>query len=92
MKINDLLGTMDRTETRIELYSLNSYKRIAYTHESLKKYGETNILTMRMVIKPLTNYSNTVAPYLLVYATDAAIQRAKELYDRTKEDNHGIQP
>ena len=92
MKLNDLLGTMDRTETHIELYSLNSSKRVAYTRESLKKYGETNILIMRMVIKPLTNYANTVAPYLLVYATDAAIQRAKELYDRAKEDNHGIQP
>lgn len=91
MKLNDLLNTLDRAEEHIELYSINNNKRVAYTRESLKKYGEANIITMHMVIKPLTNYSNTVAPYLLVYATDAAIQRAKELYDRAKEDNHGIQ-
>lgn len=91
MKLNDLLGTMDRTETRIELYSINNNKRVAYTRESLKKYGEANILTMRIVIRPLTNYTNTVAPYLLVYATDTAINHAKELYDRAKEEKNGVQ-
>lgn len=91
MKLNDLLNTLDRAEARIELYSINNNKRVAYTRESLKKYGEANILTMRIVIKPLTNYANTVAPYLLVYATDTAINHAKELYDRAKEEDHGVQ-
>ena len=47
MKLDDLLDTLDIAEKRVELYSLNSNKRIAYTRESLKKYGETTIRIMR---------------------------------------------
>lgn len=91
MKLDDLLDTLDIAETRVELYSLNSNKRIAYTRESLKKYGETTIRIMRLAFKQLAPYSNTIAPCLLVYATDTAIDRAKEAYDKAKEEDHGVQ-